>query len=82
MNTADDKPGPDDRPVGSLTGLTPDAAKEFHGIFMLSFIIFTLIAIVAHVLVWFWRPWLAPAGGYSEIESATQLAALLTSTLA
>ncbi|WP_396594039.1 light-harvesting antenna LH1, beta subunit [Brevundimonas sp. R86498] len=49
---------PDERPVGSLTGLTPEAAKEFHGIFMTSFIGFTLIAIVAHVLVWYWRPWL------------------------
>lgn len=45
-------------PTGSLTGLTPEAAKEFHGIFMASFIAFTLIAIVAHVLVWMWRPWL------------------------
>ncbi|WP_253189195.1 light-harvesting antenna LH1, beta subunit [Brevundimonas sp. LM2] len=44
--------------MGSLTGLTPEAAKEFHGIFVTSFIVFTLIAIVAHVLVWYWRPWL------------------------
>lgn len=43
---------------GSLTGLTPEAAKEFHGLFMTSFIGFTIIAIVAHVLVWYWRPWL------------------------
>ncbi len=42
----------------SLSGLTESEAKEFHGIFMTSFIIFTVIAIVAHVLVWNWRPWL------------------------
>jgi light-harvesting complex 1 beta chain len=49
----------DERPAGSLTGLTPDAAKAFHGLFMTSFIAFTVIAIVAHVLVWYWRPWFA-----------------------
>lgn len=42
---------------GSLTGLSAEAAKEFHGLFMASFIGFTVIAIVAHTLVWFWRPW-------------------------
>lgn len=47
-----------DHSAGSLTGLTPEAAKEFHGLFMTSFIGFTVIAIVAHVLVWYWRPWL------------------------
>jgi len=43
---------------GSLTGLTPEAAKEFHGLFLTSFIGFTTVAVIAHVLVWFWRPWL------------------------
>ncbi len=43
---------------GSLSGLTEQEAKEFHGIFMTSFIGFTVVAIVAHVLVWMWRPWL------------------------
>ncbi len=39
---------------GSLSGLTEGEAREFHGIFMG----FTAIAVVAHVLVWMWRPWL------------------------
>ena len=52
---------------GSLSGLTEQEAKEFHGIFMTSFIIFTLIAVVAHFLVWQWRPWLPGAGGYASI---------------
>ncbi|HTY94387.1 MAG TPA: light-harvesting antenna LH1, beta subunit [Steroidobacteraceae bacterium] len=43
---------------GSLSGLTENEAKEFHRIFMTSFIVFTLIAVVAHFLVWQWRPWL------------------------
>lgn len=41
----------------SLSGLTESEAKEFHGMFVTSFIIFTGIAIVAHFLVWQWRPW-------------------------
>ena len=47
-----------DEKRGSLSGLTEGEAKEFHGIFVTSFIIFTVIAIVAHFLVWQWRPWL------------------------
>ncbi len=47
-----------DQRTGSLSGLTESEAKEFHGIFVTSFIIFTVIAIVAHFLVWQWRPWL------------------------
>lgn len=42
----------------SLSGLTENEAREFHGTFMTSFIAFTVIAVVAHVLVWNWRPWL------------------------
>ena len=44
--------------TGSLSGLTESEVREFHGIFMISFIGFTAIAAVAHVLVWMWRPWL------------------------
>ncbi|MDQ2779628.1 MAG: light-harvesting protein [Pseudomonadota bacterium] len=51
----------------SLSGLTEQEAKEFHGIFMTSFIIFTLIAVVAHFLAWQWRPWLPGASGYASI---------------
>jgi light-harvesting complex 1 beta chain len=39
------------------SGLTENESKEFHGIFVTSFIGFTVIAIVAHFLVWQWRPW-------------------------
>jgi light-harvesting complex 1 beta chain len=71
----------DDRPAGSLTGLTPEAAKEFHRIFMVSFIVFTLIAIVAHFLVWNWRPWLPGVDGYAALEGpALAAASLLTTT--
>ena len=48
---------PNDR-IGPGTYLTPEEAKEFHSLFITSFLIFTVVAIVAHVLVWNWRPWL------------------------
>jgi len=41
----------------SLSGLSEDEAKEFHNIFVISFIAFVVIAVIAHVLVWNWRPW-------------------------
>jgi len=49
---------------GSLSGLTEAEAKEFHRIFIGSFILFTVIAFGAHVLVWFWRPWLPDVNGH------------------
>ena len=47
-----------EQPHTSLSGLTESEAKEFHKVFMGSFATFTAIAIVAHILVWMWRPWL------------------------
>jgi light-harvesting complex 1 beta chain len=57
----------DGRDGGSLSGLTEPEAQEFHRIFMQSFLIFTVIAIVAHVLAWMWRPWLPGPEGYSSL---------------
>jgi light-harvesting complex 1 beta chain len=57
---------------GSLSGLTEKEAKEFHGIFITSFIIFTVIAIIAHFLVWQWRPWLVTGEAkVSMLDSVT-----------
>lgn len=42
----------------SLSGLNEDEAKEFHGVFMTSFLGFTAVAVLAHILAWIWRPWL------------------------
>ena len=42
----------------SLSGLSEDEAKEFHEIFVKSFLAFTGVALVAHLLAWIWRPWL------------------------
>ena len=46
-----------DRDRISLSGLTRPEAAEFNKFFITSFLVFTLIAIIAHVLVWLWRPW-------------------------
>jgi light-harvesting complex 1 beta chain len=43
----------------SLSGLSGEEARAFHGLFVSSMVIFTVVAIVAHVLVWNWRPWFA-----------------------
>jgi light-harvesting complex 1 beta chain len=53
-----------DRRDGSLSGLTEAEAREFHAIFMTSFVVFLVVAIVAHILVWQWRPWLPGVNGY------------------
>jgi light-harvesting complex 1 beta chain len=69
-----------DRRDASLSGLTEPEAREFHSIFVTSFIVFTVIAIIAHILVWLWRPWLPGPRGYttSMIDGATALASMLT----
>ncbi|MBK8638201.1 MAG: light-harvesting protein [Chromatiaceae bacterium] len=41
----------------SLSGLTDNEAKEFHGVFVSSFLAFTAVAAIAHILVYMWRPW-------------------------
>ncbi len=49
--------------------LTDQEAREFHGIFMTSFIVFTVVALIAHFLVWSWRPWIPGVSGY-EVAAA------------
>ena len=68
----------------SLSGLTESEAREFHSIFMTSFLIFTAIAVVAHILAWMWRPWLPGPGGYtrSALDGVTQVASTLLSYVA
>lgn len=70
----------DERPV-SLSGLTDAEAREFHGVFMTSFLIFVVIAIVAHVLVWMWRPWLPGPEGYASLNDAVTVAQASVSAL-
>ncbi len=61
----------------SLSGLSDGEAQEFHSIFMTSFIAFVVVALIAHVLAWMWRPWLPGPEGYSStmFERASEYAA-------
>lgn len=68
-----------DARTGSLSGLTEAEAKEFHKVFMGSFILFTLVAIGAHILVWMWRPWFPAVNGYSEVKDGLEMASQMAS---
>lgn len=67
---------------GSLTGLSEQEGREFHRIFITSFIVFLIIAIIAHILVWQWRPWLPGPEGYSMIDGARDVANVAASLVA
>ena len=54
-------------PEDSRTGISPEEAKEVHSLFMKSFLVFTGIAVLAHIFAWLWRPWLPGANGYSSL---------------
>lgn len=63
----------------SPSGLSEAEAKEFHKIFVTSFVIFTAVAVVAHVLAWMWRPWLPGVNGYTMLETVqTTVQTMLT----
>lgn len=66
----------------SLSGLTDDEAKEFHQLFVSGFIAFTVIAVIAHFLVWQWRPWFPGVKGYALLDNAPAYAHQLISYLA
>ncbi len=63
-----------DASTGSLSGLTEAEAKEFHRIFLGSMVLFILVAITAHILVWSWRPWLPGPHGYAELITGAKMA--------
>jgi light-harvesting complex 1 beta chain len=64
--------------AGSLTGLSEREAKEFHVIFANSFVIFLILALTAHFLVWQWKPWLvSSATVVSMADGATALLAAI-----
>ena len=45
-----------DRTDLSFTGLTDEQAQELHSVYMSGLLLFTGIAVVAHILVFIWRP--------------------------
>jgi light-harvesting complex 1 beta chain len=68
---------------GSMSGLSEAEAREFHGIFVTSFIAFVVIAVIAHFLAWQWRPWFPGVNGYTStsIEEILPVALQPTSEL-
>ena len=54
------------------SGLSEPEAKEFHKIFVTSFVLFTAIAVVAHILAFMWRPWAPGSQGYTSMIEAAQ----------
>ena len=41
----------------SISGLTDEEAQEFHHYWIQGTVGFTAVAVLAHILVWAWRPW-------------------------
>jgi light-harvesting complex 1 beta chain len=61
----------------SLTGLTDAEAQEVHKYMIQGYIMFTAVAVVAHFLVWNWRPWFPGIKGYTSLESIQALTTLI-----
>jgi len=59
---------------GSLSGLTDSEAKEFHGMFVSSMMMFVAACVVAHILVWLWRPWIPGQDGYAMLDGVKTVA--------
>ncbi len=53
--------------------LKPDS-RAYSGIFVVSFLVFLAVALVAQLLTWKWRPWLPGAEGqkslFSDVKSS------------
>jgi light-harvesting complex 1 beta chain len=52
------------------TYLTAEEAKEFHKLFVMSTAFFVIVAIIAHILVWAWRPWFPGTAPYESAKVA------------
>ena len=65
---------------GLYLGNVSDAeAKEFHNGFMMGFLIWLAVAVVAHYLVWLWRPWLSmKTAGLDIDQTVSSITSLLT----
>ena len=61
----------------SLTGMSEGEAQEFHKYYLQGMWMFVAIAVVAHLLVWFWRPWIPGPDGYAALDGVSQTASAL-----
>ena len=50
--------GPNER-APTKSGISEQEAREFHGYFTSMMTVFVGIALVAHLLMWIWRPWIS-----------------------
>jgi light-harvesting complex 1 beta chain len=66
----------------SLSGLTESEAQEYHKYFIQGFMIFTAVAVFAHILVWMWRPWIPGDEGYAALNSVGETASALLTMIA
>jgi len=57
----------------TITGLNEEEAKEFHSLFVTSMIGYVVVAVIAHFLVWQWRPWFPSVKGYALLDSVTSM---------
>lgn len=51
--------------------LKPDS-RAYYGIFLVSFLVFLVVALVAQLLTWKWRPWLPGAEGQKSLLSGVK----------
>ena len=63
----------------SMSGLSEQEAQEFHKYYMQGFFLFVAVAVVAHILVWAWRPWLQ-GDGMASVSDGLHTAALTLTT--
>lgn len=57
----------------SMSGLSEQEASEFHEYYMKGLMLFVVVAIVAHLLTWIWRPWFAGDGMSAAASTLTSL---------
>ena len=60
-----------------MSGLTDPEAKELHDIYMKGFTLFTGVAVVAHFLVWLWRPWFPGDEGYAALQNVQNVVSMI-----
>ncbi len=65
----------------SMSGLSEKEAEEFHKYYMQGFLLFTVVAVVAHFLVWTWRPWFQGDGGATASLDPNSVVTTLTTLI-
>lgn len=63
--------------MAQLTNVSTQAmlktdSKAFNGIFVISFLLFLAVALVAQLLTWKWRPWMPGAEGEKSLFSGVK----------